>query len=52
MNVPTPDKAVDAVYSIEATCRAPDKVSIYSQAYRLLKPGGHFAAYEYCVTIA
>ena len=50
LNVNAPDEAFDAVYSIEATCCAPDKVSVYSEAYRLLKPGGRFAAYEYCMT--
>ena len=50
LNVDAPAQAFDAVYSIEATCCAPDKVSIYSEAYRLLRPGGRFAAYEYCMT--
>ncbi len=50
LNVDAPDESFDAVYSIEATCCAPDKVSIYGEAYRLLKPGGHFGAYEYMVT--
>ncbi len=50
LNVNAPDETFDAVYSIEATCCAPDKVSIYGEGYRLLKPGGRFAAYEYCMT--
>ena len=50
LRVDAPDESFDAVYSIEATCCAPDKVSIYGEAYRLLKPGGSFAAYEYCMT--
>ena len=44
------DETFDAVYSIEATCHAPDKASAYGEAYRLLKPGSPFAAYEYCMT--
>ena len=33
-----------------ATCCAPDKLSVYGEAFRLLKPGGCFAAYEFCLT--
>ena len=29
---------------------SPDKVGVYDEAFRLLKPGGCFAAYEYCLT--
>ena len=27
-----------------------DKLSVYSEVFRLLKPGASFAAYEYCLT--
>ena len=50
LEVDAPDGSFDAVYSIEATCHATDKVSIYGEAYRLLKPGACFAAYEWCMT--
>ena len=50
LNVDAPDESFDAAYSIEATCHAPDKVSVYSEIYRLLKPGAQFAVYEYCTT--
>lgn len=50
MNIDMPDGSVDAAYAIEATCHAPDKEGIYSQIYRILKPGGYFAAYEWCLT--
>ena len=50
LDVDAPDGSFDAVYSIEATCHASDKVSIYGEAYRLLKPGACFAAYEWCMT--
>ncbi|MDE0121572.1 MAG: methyltransferase domain-containing protein [bacterium] len=50
LEVDAPDDSFDAAYSIEATCCAPDKVSIYREVFRLLKPGAHFAAYEYAVT--
>ena len=50
LHVDAPDASFDAAYSIEATCIAPDKVSIYGEIFRLLKPGGRFAAYEYIMT--
>ena len=50
LHVDAPDTFFDAVYSIEATCCAPDKESIYSEIFRLLKPGGRFAAYEWIMT--
>jgi sterol 24-C-methyltransferase len=50
LSVEAPDESFDAAYSIEASCCAPDKVSIYSEIFRLLKPGSCFGAYEYCTT--
>ena len=50
LNVGAPDSSFDAVYAIESTFHAPDKISIYGEAFRLLKPGGEFAVYEYCLT--
>ena len=50
MDVPDQNGSYDAVYSIEASCCAPDKVGVYGEVYRLLKPGGSFGAYEYCMT--
>ena len=50
LNVDAPDNSFDAVFAIEATCHAPDKLSIFSEVFRLLKPGACFAAYEFCLT--
>ena len=50
LDVDAPDNSFDAIYSIEATCHAPDKVAIYGEVFRLLKPGGCFGNYEYCLT--
>lgn len=50
LNVDAPDESFDAIYSIEVTCCAPDKMSIYGEIMRLLKPGAHFAVYEFCMT--
>ena len=50
MRVDAPDSSFDAAYSIEATCLAPDKEGVYGEAFRLLRPGGLLAVYEYCLT--
>jgi sterol 24-C-methyltransferase len=50
MHIPMPDNSFDAIYAIEATCHAPNKVAIYSEIFRLLKPGCYFAGYEWCMT--
>jgi len=50
MKVPEEDGTYDAIYEVEATCHAPDKVGIYSEILRLLKPGQLFAGYEWVVT--
>ena len=50
MQMNFPDASFDAVFSIETTCCAPDKAGIFCEAFRLLKPGGAFATYEYCLT--
>lgn len=40
----------DAAYQVEATCHAPDKVRVFQQIFRAIKPGGLFAGYEWCLT--
>ncbi len=50
LSVDAPDESFDAIYSIEATIHAPDKVSIFGEILRLLKPGARFAVYEYAMT--
>ncbi|KAI3510856.1 hypothetical protein L1887_17993 [Cichorium endivia] len=50
MKMPFPDNSFDAVYSLEATCHAPDVVGCYKEIYRVLKPGQYFAADEWCMT--
>lgn len=42
----------DAAYQIEATCHAPDIRGVYAEIFRVLKPGGAFASYEWCLTDA
>ena len=50
LHVDAPDNTFDAAYAIETTCCTPDKVGIYGEIFRLLKPGAAFGAYEYCLT--
>lgn len=44
------DNSFDGVYAIEATCHAPQREGVYSQIFRVLKPGQVFACYEWCLT--
>ncbi|KAJ1982498.1 Delta(24)-sterol C-methyltransferase [Dimargaris cristalligena] len=50
MKMPFPDNSFDAVYAIEATCHAPKLEGVYSEIFRVLKPGGTFALYEWVTT--
>ena len=50
MQMDVPDESFDAAYAIEATIHAPTKAGCFGEVFRVLKPGGCFAAYEYCMT--
>ncbi|EMR71945.1 putative sterol 24-c-methyltransferase protein [Eutypa lata UCREL1] len=52
MNLPFPDKSFDAAYAIEATVHAPSLQGVYSEIFRVLKPGGTFGVYEWLMTDA
>jgi len=41
------DNSVDKVFAIESTCHSPNRCAVYDQVYRVLKPGGKFASYEW-----
>lgn len=47
-----PSDSFDAVYAIEATVHAPSLEGVYSQIFRVLKPGGVFGVYEWLMTDA
>ncbi|EHL01798.1 S-adenosyl-L-methionine-dependent methyltransferase [Glarea lozoyensis ATCC 20868] len=49
-DIPFPDNSFDAVYAIEATCYAANLKDVYSEAHRVLKPGGYFATMEFMMT--
>jgi len=46
------DNSFDAVYAIEATVHAPSLEGIYTEIFRVLKPGGVFGVYEWLMTDA
>lgn len=43
-------ESFDAVYAIEATVHAPVLEGVYSEIYKVLKPGGVFGVYEWVLT--
>jgi sterol 24-C-methyltransferase len=50
MQMSFPDNSFDAVYAIEATVHAPKLEGVYSEIFRVLKPGGCFGVYEWLMT--
>lgn len=50
MKMPFKDGHFDGVYAIESTCHAPNRVEVYAEINRVMKPGTIFATYEWCVT--
>lgn len=44
------DETFDAAYAIEATCYAPSLKDVYSEVYRVLKPGATFGCFEVVMT--
>ncbi|KAL8672344.1 MAG: hypothetical protein Q9168_003197 [Polycauliona sp. 1 TL-2023] len=50
MQMSFPPNAFDAVYAIEATVHAPSLQGVYSEIFRVLKPGGVFGVYEWLMT--
>eukprot|EP00300_Choanocystis_sp_HF-7_P042258 c9020_g1_i1.p1 GENE.c9020_g1_i1~~c9020_g1_i1.p1 ORF type:complete len:343 (-),score=17.04 c9020_g1_i1:12-905(-) len=50
LHIPDADNTYDAVYSIEATCHAPELVKVYKEIFRVLKPGQLYGTYEWLMT--
>ncbi|KAI9298687.1 hypothetical protein K502DRAFT_336588 [Neoconidiobolus thromboides FSU 785] len=50
MNMEIPDNTFDGAYAIEATCHAPKLAGVYGEMFRVVKPGGRVALYEWCMT--
>ena len=49
-SIPFENDTFDAVYAIEATVHAPSLEAVYSEIFRVLKPGGVFGVYEWVMT--
>ncbi|KAK7046936.1 delta-sterol C-methyltransferase [Favolaschia claudopus] len=45
-----PENEYDAAYAIDATVHAPTWESVYGAIHNVLKPGGKFGVYEWCMT--
>ena len=50
MDIPDQDGHFDAAYAIESIPYTTDKIGAFSEVFRVLKPGGVFGCYEYCLT--
>ena len=50
MQIPAAEASFDAAYQIEATSHAPDKEGAFAEIWRVLRPGGMFGGYEWCMT--
>ena len=50
MHIDAPDGSFDRAYAIESMPHATDKAAAFAEAWRILKPGGLFASYDWCVT--
>jgi len=43
------DNTFDKVFSIEATCHSGNRQDVFKEIYRVMKPGGLFASYEWVI---
>ena len=50
MQIPEADNSFDAAIAIESMPHAPDKVAAFREILRVLRPGGCFAGYDWCMT--
>ncbi|MGN6242796.1 MAG: class I SAM-dependent methyltransferase [Motilibacteraceae bacterium] len=41
-----PDASVDAALTVHVAMNIPDKLALYAEAFRVLRPGGRFVAYD------
>ena len=44
------DNTYDGAFAFEATCHAPKPVDVYSEIYRVLKPGAYFLDSAWAMT--
>jgi sterol 24-C-methyltransferase len=46
LNMEFEEEYFDAAYSLEATCYAPDLTAVYTEIFRVIRPGGKFVVLE------
>ncbi len=50
-SMPFSDERFDVVYDLETTCHAsPRRIDAFAEIFRVLKPGGLFATFQWCMT--
>ncbi len=50
MQIPTAADCFDSAYALESIVHAPNRAKAFQEVFRVLKPGGCFAGYEWCMT--
>ena len=48
--MPLADRSFDAAYHVEAITHSPDKTAAFAEVHRVLRPGGVFTGYDWCIT--
>ncbi len=44
------DNSFDKAFAIESTCHSGKRTDVFAEVFRVLKPGGLFASYEWVLT--
>ncbi len=48
--MPIPEATYDAAFHVEAIEHSPDRLACFKEIFRVLKPGGYFAGYDWIIT--
>jgi sterol 24-C-methyltransferase len=50
MSIPMKDNTFDGAFHVEAIEHSPDRVGAFREILRVIKPGGLFSGYDWCIT--
>lgn len=50
LKMPLAERSFDAAYHVEAITHSPDKTAAFAEVFRVLRPGGVFTGYDWCIT--